>query len=629
MMPNPGGLSADQAKEAVLSAIASGSTVERAMASVSRSMKTWEYWRRSDKAFAKRVDETRAARKSAKNRGANPDATAISFAEWRKEYLGYDTYPHQQQWIDVLEGREPTPIDGCEWDKRNPKRLIVNVPPGHSKSQTLTVDYVTYRICMDPNVRIVIVSKKQEFAKTFLYQIKTRLTDSRYAKLQATYAPPGGFKPAAGKGQFSQNLIYVAGVDRDQKDPTVEAVGLGSSIYGRRADLFILDDVVDDQNAGEYEKQILWLEAIVESRIHDGTIIVIGTRIKSVDLYSELRSDDRYQSASPWSYLRQPMVLSYAEDPKDWKTLWPWSSTNYEPGQEPDPETGLYEMFDGPRAAKIRGSKPPAVWSLVYQQQQIAEDAIFQPVCLWGSVDRRRKPGPLTAGAWGHPRSGKEGMYVIATMDPAMAGDTFTLVGSVNKADNRRWIENAWVQASPTPQYIRETIKRVTVEYGVNEWVIESNAFQLFLTQDPEITSFLANRGVRLVPHHTSNNKADPDFGVASLSPLFGTTRRINEGAGRLVHNGDALISLPDPDMSTGIKVLIEELQTWRPGVRGKNLRQDGPMALWFFEIAARRILNVGRPANRPNFRQSRFTSRGRASRRMVVPAAVYEYRTG
>ena len=263
----------------------------------------------------------------------------------------------------------------------------------------------------------------------------------------------------------------------------------------------------------------------------------------------------------------------------------------------------------------------------MYQQQQVADDATFQPVCVQGSVDRRRKPGPLTAGAWGSPRNGKEGMYTIATMDPAMAGDTFTVVGCVNRADKKQYLENAWVQTHPTPQYIRETIKRVTEEYGVQEWVIESNAFQLFLTQDPEITSYLAARGVRLMPHYTSRNKTDPDFGVASVATVFGTSRRIHEGAGRSVHNGDNLLSLPDPDYSQGVKLLIEELLTWRPGVRGKDLRQDGPMALWFFEIAARRILGFGQGASTQQFMRSRFTSRARAARRMVVPAADYDSR--
>jgi hypothetical protein len=31
--------------------------------------------------------------------------------------------------------------------------LIVNTPPEHAKSTTITVNYTTWRICQDPNIR--------------------------------------------------------------------------------------------------------------------------------------------------------------------------------------------------------------------------------------------------------------------------------------------------------------------------------------------------------------------------------------------------------------------------------------------------------------------------------------------
>jgi hypothetical protein len=72
------------------------------------------------------------------------------------------------------------------------------------------------------------------------------------------------------------------------------------------------------------------------------------------------------------------------------------------------------------------------------------------------------------------------------------------------------------------------------------------------------------------------------------MSALFGTTERIHEGAGRLVHKGDNIIHLPDPTKSEGIKALVEQLIAWQPGKQGRQLRQDGPMALWFAELVAR-----------------------------------------
>lgn len=612
------------AKAQVLKAIAAGTTVERSCAAVGRTVKAYENWRSQDAEFRKAVDDARANLASAKSRGVEEDYSNISFADFRKEFLNQDTYRHQQAWIDVLEGRAYEPIAGEKLTLgANRRRVLINTPPFHAKSTVLTVEYALYRICKNPNVRIILVSKTQSQAKKFLYSIKQRLTDPRWMKLQQAFAPEGGFR---GAGEWSANKIYVGAADSGEKDPTVEALGIGGQIYGARADLIILDDVADVGNAHEFEKQIDWLAQDVASRLFDGILLVVGTRVGQQDIYSELMNNERYLSGtSPWTHLAQPAVLAFADKPRDWVTLWPRSSRplDQESTEEPDAD-GLYPAWDGPRLSEVRDDKKPKTWALVYQQTSgVGDDATFAPECVFASVDKRRKAGPLTAGAWSHPREGGQGMYTIASMDPAMAGDTFTVVGKVDRNTNKRWIENAWVQGSPSPTYIRELIKSVTEEYGVDEWVIEKNAFQLFLTMDPEINAYLANRGVRLTPHYSGTNKADPDFGVASLSSLFGTLRRINEGAGRKVHNGDNLIELPDQGTSQGVKALIEQLLLWVPGKRGKDLRQDGPMALWFFEIRARLILNHGSDAQASTHMRVPFMSRGRANQRATAPNAL------
>lgn len=497
--------------------------------------------------------------------------------------------------------------------------------PTHNSS-TITIDYATYRICMNPNVRIILVSKKAEQAKKFLYAIKMRLTSSRFAKLQAAYAPSGGFK--AGRGDaWTANMIYVAGRDSAEKDPTVEALGIGGQIYGARADLIILDDVVTLTNAGEWSKQMEWINQEVASRLYGGKLLVVGTRVAPQDLYSELLNGENYLSGrSPWTHLRQPAVLAFSDDPKDWKTLWPASTEPLDEEQKPLPD-GTYEAWSGPKLFEIRSNLPPKTWSLVYMQQQVAENMTFDPTCVWGSVNRRRKPGPLVAGALDHPPRGLEGQWVIASMDPAMSGDTFTVVGAVDRQTSKRHIMNAWVKTNPHPTYIRDLIKEVTETYRVNEWVIEQNAFQLFLVHDPEIRQFLASRGVTLTPHFTGRNKQDPDFGVASVAPLFGTTRSSEESGGRRIHNKDNLITLPDPDLSEGIKVLLEELFVWEPGRLGRDLRQDGPMALWFFELRARAVLGHGKAGVQSSFLHNPYLTKADRSRRVVVP--MHEYRAG
>lgn len=82
---------------------------------------------------------------------------------------------------------------------------------------------MVYRICDDPNVRIIIVSKTQAMAEKFLYAIKTRLTHPKYGELQAAYAPAGGFKGDGISDGWRRDAIYLSGEARDsgEKDPTV------------------------------------------------------------------------------------------------------------------------------------------------------------------------------------------------------------------------------------------------------------------------------------------------------------------------------------------------------------------------------------------------------------------------
>jgi hypothetical protein len=71
---------------------------------------------------------------------------------------------------------------------------------------------------------------------------------------------------------------------------------------------------------------------------------------------------------------------------------------------------------------------------------RVAEDATFHPIAVMGSVNKRRKPGPLVPGAWGHPRAGMEGMHVIGSIDPAGTGMAFILIYAVNRITKERWV---------------------------------------------------------------------------------------------------------------------------------------------------------------------------------------------
>jgi hypothetical protein len=624
-VPVNAGFSTAEAKKRYLSCIGTGMSRADAAKAVGRTVKTIDNWG-SDPEFKAQVSEVRARRKRAIEGKADPDLANLDFATWRKRFLGMDTYAHQQQWVDVLEGRVPQELHpNISYVPGRPDRVLLNTPPFHAKSATITRDYIAYKLCMNPNYRVIIVSKTQQQAKKFLYSIRQILTSTVYAELQAAYAPEGGFKGTGESGGWTQNLIYIAGRDSAEKDPSIEALGIGGQIYGARADLIVLDDAVTLSNASEFEKQFTWINQEVSSRLKGGKLLVVGTRVATTDLYSFLLEGDNYVSGtSPWTSLSQPAVLQYAEKPEDWVTLWPKSSRPLDENDNEPDENGLFDAWSGPALHKVRESVSPSTWALIYMQQAVSEDATFHPVCVWGSVDKRRKPGPLRPGEWGGRRQAMEGLYIIMSIDPAGSGEAFALIYAVDRQTKERWLLDAWMHSgSSNVTLYGDLIQQWWETYSYAELTIEKNA-GLWLVNDQRIVDFCRNRGIKITPHYTSNNKNEAEWGVASIAPLFGTAQPQGVG-GQLRHQDDNLIHIPDPGKNPAIKALLEQLITWQPGKRGNQLRQDGPMALWFAETSARPALGFTHSGPQQNFMQSRYLSRGQRARQMVLPQGSYQ----
>lgn len=570
--------SVDEAKRQVLTALRAGRTWDQAMHSVGRSPRSQEAWLRDDAWFREEVRAIRAVQKHTPQPGTQPK---ISFTDWRRRYLNIQTFPHQQNMIDVIEGREPGWLHpSMRYEKADKDHILINIPPDHAKTSTISVDYVTYLLATNPNERIVIVSKTQPMSNQMLWAVKQRLTHPNYKDLQLDYGPPEGFN--SGDAIWQATRIYLPSESRSplDKDPNLQSLGIGGQIYGARTTKIILDDSVLLSNAHEFEKQIRWLQQDVMSRGgHTGQVIVVGTRVDAIDLYQQLRDTDRYEDGkSPWTYLGMPAVLQFADRPSDWVTLWPRSDQPWHNSEDlPDPD-GLYPRWDGARLKRRRGLIDPKTWSMVYQQQDVSSDAIFDPKVVRACINGNRTAGVLSGTNKFHDREeGMDGLHVICSMDPAMSGETATIAYALDPRTLQRWVLDAHRMRAPSPQAMREIIKEWTVKYSPVSWVIEKNAFQIFLTRDPEIRQFLASRGVSLLEHYTGSNKLDPDFGVASLAPLF----------------SEQMISLPSTHNSEGVKALVEQLITWRPGVKGKDLTQDLPMAVWFAELKAREIVDA------------------------------------
>lgn len=554
-------------KAEILSLYEQGHTVADACRLAGKSAEIWDYYKRTDPEFRERSNLITAQRSGKKVTGENRD---ISFEEFSEKYLKSRRFRHQMQWVDLIEGREPRDLHpGQVYMQGAPDAIVVNTPPGHAKSTTLTMDYVTYKIVTDPTFRVVIISKTETMAKKFLVGIKRRLTSARYRDLIVDFAPPEGFERSA--EVWTSKMIYFGHSDSDQKDPNVEVLGIGQQIYGARADLIILDDIEDVSNAHQYEAHMDYIMQDVLTR--DARLLVVGTRVAPVDIYTELLNPENYDGEkSMWTYLSQPAVLEFADDPRDWVTLWPYSDQPHardpRPGDAPE---GLYPKWDGIRLADLRSKVRPGIWAMVYQQEAVHEDSLFT-VEAFNACQSHRNIGALIKGL--------DSSYRVAGLDPATnTGFTACVVYQIDRRTGKRHVIDVF-NRRVRAEGLRQLIFDFTEKYELNEWRIEKNAFQAFLTQDREINQFLAARGVRLREHHTGGyNKNDYEWGVSSLTALF-----------RGHEDGNALLDLPGLGQSEAYRALREQLVTWHPD-HPKTQKTDLVMALWFAELAARDIV--------------------------------------
>ena len=481
-----------------------------AMVRIHRKSDTLRQWVFRDKAFAAEFESARQDASKVNVDRLGGDKFNIDFSTFSQEYLESKVFPHHQSWVDVVEGREPSWVDpAMVYEKGSPRRLLINVPPEHAKSTILTINYPLYRIAMNPNVQIVIVSQTQTRAKEFLYAIKQRLTEPQWTKMQTVYGPAEGWKDTA--DQWRDDRIYIKR-ESERKDPTVQAIGMGQQIYGTRADLIILDDVITTSAEGE-----------------------LAT---------------------------------------------------------PDAD-GLYPKWNGKQLFERRSEVGAHTWALVYQQQDVEEDAIFPPVHVYGSVNKLRRPGLIDPKKPGHPKI-SDSTYIIMGLDPAMTGKTGAIMYAVDQRTQMRYVLDVFNMVDPTPGKIRALMEDWIDKYHPNELRIEINAHQKSYALDEELRMWLGSKGVTMRSHFTGKNKWDTSFGVAGMSGLFGTS---DDGK----HDGNNLLELPSHENNEHVKALINQLITWKAETRNAT---DLVMALWFCEIRAKEMLQHGQ------FQKSHFQNK-------------------
>jgi hypothetical protein len=133
----------------------------------------------------------------------------------------------KEVWPEFIEGRHHKEIA----EKFNKiaegkiKRLIINMPPRHTKSEFASFLLPAWMVGRKPNLKIIQTTHTTELAIRFGRKAKVLLDSPEYQKIFDTRLDPDS--QAAGKWETEQGGEYYA-------------AGVGSAITGRGADLLLL-----------------------------------------------------------------------------------------------------------------------------------------------------------------------------------------------------------------------------------------------------------------------------------------------------------------------------------------------------------------------------------------------------
>jgi hypothetical protein len=204
------------------------------------------------------------------------------------------------------------------------------------------------------------------------------------------------------------------------------------------------------------------------------------------------------------------------------------------------------------------------------------------------------------------------GLYVVGGVDLAASGFTALVILGVDKRTRMRYMIDCLNIRAMKPHVLRAKMVEWTKRYHINEWRVEKNGLQTLLSQDAVLRAELLANSARLVEHHTveygQTGKWDPDFGIASLAPLF---------LGALESPKANLITLPKGSNHRAARDLVDQLISWEPATVG---RTDLVMALWFADLGCRKQLIVGQQTHMPN----RWATKGQLSGRVVIRIQDY-----
>ena len=217
------------------------------------------------------------------------------------------------------------------------KRLIINMPPRHTKSEFASYLLPAWMVGRNPKLKIIQATHTGELAIKFGRKAKHLIDSEEYSKIFKTRLQEDS--KAAGRWETAQGGEYFA-------------AGVGGAITGRGADLLIIDDPHSEQDAlspSALENAYEWYTSGPRQRLQPGaSIVLVMTRWSTKDLTAMLLKQQKEVKGDQWTVIEFPALMDHGP-------VWP-------------------EYWNQEELEKVKATLPVAKWNAQWMQAPTSEE---------------------------------------------------------------------------------------------------------------------------------------------------------------------------------------------------------------------------------------------------------------
>tara|TARA_A200000159_G_scaffold62313_1_gene57685 strand:- start:787 stop:2247 length:1461 start_codon:yes stop_codon:yes gene_type:complete len=238
------------------------------------------------------------------------------------------------------------------------KRLIVNMPPRHTKSEFASTYFPAWIMGRDPSRKIMQTTHTGELAVRFGRKVRNMMDSDIYKQIFPEVHLSSDSK-SAGRWETNKSGEYFA-------------AGVGGAITGRGADLLIIDDPHSEQDAMSptaMESCWEWYTSGPRQRLQPGgSIVLVMTRWSGIDLTAKLLEAQKEALADQWEIVEFPAIFPETENPL-WEEFW-----------------SLEELL------KVKASLPVMKWNAQWMQTPTSEEGSIVKREWWQKWESENLP---------------------------------------------------------------------------------------------------------------------------------------------------------------------------------------------------------------------------------------------